>query len=73
MSKKTEDKFVTVNTDTDNEQKLWTQNSVPAGVIEGTIGMSLTEVFKSFGALKGDYGESKTMKSYGVKNTKCGK
>jgi hypothetical protein len=71
MSKKTEDKFVTVNTDTDNEQKLWTQNSVPAGVIEGTIGMSLTEVFKSFGALKGDYGESKTMKSYGVKNTKA--
>lgn len=67
----TEDKFVTVNTGTEDEQNLWTQNSVPAGVIEGTIGMSLSEVFKSFGALRGDYGESKTMKSYGVRNAKA--
>ena len=75
MSKKKkdikEDKFVVANVATDQAEQLWSQQSVPKGVIEGVIGMSLTEIFKSFGALRGDYGEGKKLKKFGVKNTKA--
>ena len=66
-----EDKFVKANVGSDAEVELWAQQSVPKGVIEGVIGMSLTEIFKSFGALRGDYGEGKKLKKFGVKNTKA--
>lgn len=71
MTKK-KDKFVKANPDTEGETNLYTQNSVPKNIIEGVIGMALTEVYKSFGALAGHYGDAATMKvKLGVRSTKA--
>ena len=72
MAKKKEDKFVKVNTGTEEETNLYTQNSVPKNIIEGVIGMALTEVYKSFGALAGHYGDGEEIKvKLGVRSTKA--
>lgn len=67
-----ENKFVTINTGTEEEANLFTQGSCPKEIIEGVIGMALTEVYKSFGALAGHYGDGDKLKlKFGVRSTKA--